>query len=320
MKRVVMLLLLAAVMTVLSACGAGGTGSDTTGTQPSGAGSAASAAASTGAATSTAASTAASAGASAAGAASGGSASQASGASGAVPDLGGRKLVIGSDTTYPPMESIDEQTKAIVGFDVDMMNEIGKLVNAQVEFQTFPNFDAIFAALANKEFDAVVSSVSITDERKQIIDFSDPYLSVGQAITVQGNNTAITSVDSLQSAALVGVQGGTTGEQAALKAGVPADKIRRYDTIDVAFQDLANGAVDAVVADGPPSVRYADQSQGKLKVVGEPFTTEDYAIALQKGDTELQSAVNAALSELKANGTMQRLVEKWNLQNIAKLP
>ena len=236
-----------------------------------------------------------------------------------VADLGGRTLLIGSDTTYPPMEFVDDN-RQIVGFDVDMMNEIGKLINAEIEFKTFPSFDAIFAALANKEFDLVVSSVSVTEERKQIIAFSDPYLSIGQVISAPIDNTTITKVEDLTSVDLVGVQGGTTGEKAALDAGVPADKIKRYDTIDLAFQDLANGAVDAVVADGPPSARYTDQLGDKIKVVGEPFTTENYAIALQQGDEELLTAVNAALAELKANGTLQQLMDKWNLSDVANLP
>lgn len=235
-----------------------------------------------------------------------------------VADLGGRTLVVGSDTTYPPMEFINDEQE-IVGFDVDMMNEIARLINAEVEFVTFPDFDAIFAALANGEFDLVVSSVSITEERDEIIDFSDPYLSIGQVIAVQEDNTTITGVEDLPNAELVGVQGGTTGEQAALEAGVTEEQIRRYPTIDVAFQDLANGAVDAVVADGPPTAEYTSQIEG-IKVVGGPFTTENYAIALQQGDSELQDAINAALQELKDNGTLDQLMEKWNLQDVATLP
>lgn len=237
-----------------------------------------------------------------------------------IADLKGRKLTIGSDTTYPPMEYVDEQTKQIVGFDVDMMTEIGKTINAQIEFRTFPSFDAIFAALVGKEFDLVVSSVSITEERKKIIAFSDPYLSIGQAIVVQQNNRLIAKPEDLKNAALVGLQGGTTSEKAVQDAGVPGDKIKRYDTIDLAFQDLANGAIDAVVTDGPPAARYAAQFEGKINVVGEPFTTEDYAIALQQNDTELQTAINAALKELKANGTLQKLLEKWGLDKVARLP
>ena len=236
-----------------------------------------------------------------------------------VADLKGRTLLIGSDTTYPPMDYVDDQ-KQIVGFDIDMMDEVGKLINAKVEFKSFPSFDAIFAALANKEFDLVVSAVSITEERKQIIAFSDPYLSIGQVIAAPVGNTTIATIDDLKSARLIGVQGGTTGEEAVKSAGIPAEQIKRYDTVDLAFQDLANGALDAVVADGPPAARYTDQLKDKIKVVGEPFTTEDYGIALQKDDAELQAAVNAALKELKANGTLEKLMEKWNLAKVAKLP
>jgi polar amino acid transport system substrate-binding protein len=237
-----------------------------------------------------------------------------------VADLEGRTLIVGSDTTYPPMEFIDEETREVVGFDVDMMNAIAERINAEVEFETFPNFDAIFAALANGDFDLVVSSVSVTEEREQIIDFSDPYLSIGQVISVQQDNDMITSAEDLADADLVGVQGGTTGEQAAMDAGVTEDQLRRYDTIDLAFQDLANGAVDAVVADGPPSAQYTEQFEDEVKVIGEPFTTENYAIALQKGDEELQTAINAALDQLKEDGTLEELMEKWNLQDVASLP
>ncbi|MBC8074774.1 MAG: transporter substrate-binding domain-containing protein, partial [Chloroflexales bacterium] len=249
---------------LLAACGAGGTGATT------GATTAPDTAATTGTTTDATATT---------GTTTDATATTPAAAGATVADLKGRVLIIGSDTTYPPMESVNDQ-KEIVGFDVDMMNELAKRMNATVEFRTFPNFDAIFAALANKEFDMVVSSVSITDERKKIIAFSDPYLSIGQVITVPAANTTITGQDTLKSAQLVGVQGGTTGEEAAKAAGVPEAQIKRYDTIDLAFADLSNGAVDAVIADGPPSAQYATQYAGKIKAVGGPFTTEDYGIAL----------------------------------------
>jgi ABC-type amino acid transport substrate-binding protein len=237
-----------------------------------------------------------------------------------VADLKSRKILIGTDAQYPPMEYIDGSSQKIVGFDVDMMEEVAKLINVKIEFKNLPSFDAIFAALSNKEFDLVVSSVSITDERKKIIDFTDPYLSIGQVITVQTNNSGIKNIDDLKQAKLIGVQGGTTGEEAVKKAGIPTSQIKRYDTGDLPFQDLVNGAIDAVVADGPPSARFTEQLGGRIKVVGEPFTTEDYGIALQKGDDELRNAINSAIKELKSNGTMHTLLEKWKLQNVAKLP
>lgn len=234
-------------------------------------------------------------------------------------DLGGRMLIIGSDATYPPMEFIDEETQQIVGFDVDLMNEIGQIINATIKFENFSDFDAILDALASGQFDLVVSSVSVTAERDELVDFSASYLRIGQAITVHEENTSITSAEDLVDAALVGVQDGTTGERAVLEAGVPEAQIKGYGTIDLAFQDLSHGALDAVVTDGPPSAQYTAQFDN-LKVVGEPFTTEEYAIALQEGDSELQAALNMALGELKANGTLEELMETWNLQDVADVP
>lgn len=298
MKRFSFTMLLAMLMALLSACGQGGTGADTTGASP---------AATTGAspAATTSASTPA-----------GSAATEATGeASGSVPDLGGRKVVVGTDATYPPMESVDAQSNQIVGFDVDLMNEIGKLANFTPEFQN-TGFDTIFAALQSKQFDAVMSSVTITDERKKIVAFTDPYITVGQVIVTQNDNTTITGAEQLASAQ-VGVQTGTTGEEAArTEANVPDSNLRRYQTIDLAFADLANDTIDAVVVDSVPAADYSRQPQyeGKIKIVGEPFTTEDYGIAVQQGDTELLNAMNAGIAQLKQNGTIDQLKQKYNIK------
>jgi polar amino acid transport system substrate-binding protein len=241
-------------------------------------------------------------------------------ASSDLPDLGGRVLTVGTNASYPPMEFVDDESGEIVGFDIDLMNEIAARLNAEAEFEDFPTFDAIFAALAGGDFDLVVSGVSITTERDAIIDFSEPYLTVGQVVVVQAGNDAITGIDTLADAELVGVQGGTTAEQAILDAGVTEEQIRRYDTIGLAFQDLASGEVDAVVADGPTAAVFAEQFAGSIRVAGEPFTAENYGIALREGDDELTAALNAALAELKADGTLATLLQEWNLQAVAELP
>lgn len=283
MKRFSFTMLLAVLMALVSACGQSGTGTDTTGSSP--AASASSAPAAT------------------------------SAAGGSVPDLGGRKVVVGTDASYPPMESVDRQSNQIVGFDVDVMNEIGKLANFTPEFQN-TSFDTIFTALQSKQFDAVMSSVTITDERKKIVAFSEPYITVGQVIVTSNDNTTITGPETLASAQ-VGVQTGTTGEEAALSVGkVPDSNLRRYQTIDLAFADLANGTIDAVVVDSVPAADYSRQPQyeGKVKIVGEPFTTEDYGIAVQQGDTELLNAINAGIAQLKGNGTIDQLKQKYNIK------
>ncbi len=292
MKRYSFTALLCLIMTLLAACGQQGTGSGTTGTQAS--------PAATTSASAPASSTA---------------VEETGAASGGLPNLNGRKVVIGTDATYPPMESVDRQTNQIVGFDVDMMNEVAKLINIQPEFQNAA-FDTIFTALQSKQFDAVVSSATITDERKKIVAFSEPYIEVGQVVVVR-SDSQITGAQDLANGAVVGVQTGTTGEEAAkTDAKVADNNLKRYQTIDLAFAELANNTVDAVVADSPTVANYVSQEQykDKLKVVGEPFTTENYGIAVHQEDTELLNAINAAIEELKANGTIDQLKQKYNIK------
>lgn len=329
MKRTSLVVLLSMVLGLLAACGSSGTGAGSTGTASSGAASAtASLAASTEAsmAASTEASAMASAGGSAAASteASMGASSEASvagsaaasSAGGPMPDLKGRKVLIGTDATYPPMESVDQASNKIVGFDVDLMNEMAKLINIKPEFQN-ANFDTIFQALQSKQFDAVMSSVTITDERKKIIAFTDPYVTVGQVILVQSNNDKIKGPEDLANGPTVGAQTGTTGETAALnKAKVPDNKLKRYQTIDLAVADLANSTIDAVVVDSVPAANYVAQPQykDKVKIVGAPFTTEEYGIAVNQSDTELLNAFNAALNQLKSQGMIDQLKQKYQIK------
>jgi polar amino acid transport system substrate-binding protein len=239
-----------------------------------------------------------------------------SGPAGGLPDLGGRTVVVGTDATYPPFESVDTATNQIVGFDVDLMNEIAKLINIKPEFKN-ADFKTIFTALDAKQFDAVMSAATITEERKQVVNFSEPYIEVGQLVVTGANNDTIKAAQDLANGAIVGVQTGTTGEEAArTDAKVPDDKLKRYDTIDLAFADLANNSIDAVVADGPTVGNYTTQPQyqAKLKIVGEPFTTEQYGIAVNKADTELLNGINAALTQIKSGNTIQQLKDKYKIK------
>ncbi|NTU79825.1 MAG: basic amino acid ABC transporter substrate-binding protein [Chloroflexales bacterium] len=233
-----------------------------------------------------------------------------------VADLEGRKILIGTDAAYPPFESVDPTSDKIVGFDVDLMTEIAKLINIQPEFQNAA-FDTIFAALQQKQFDAVMSAATITEERAKIVAFSEPYIEVGQLVVTLAGNKKITSYADLASAGAVGVQTGTTGETAALEEGkVPDANLKRYQTIDLAFADLLNNAIDAVVADGPTVGNYVSQPKyaDTLQIVGDAFTTESYGIAVQQEDTKLLSAINAALAKLKADGTIDQLKEKYQIK------
>lgn len=228
----------------------------------------------------------------------------------AVPDLGGREIKIGSDTTYPPFEFVDE-SKQIVGFDPDLLAEICRRANCRATFIT-TGWDGIFAALAQGQFDAVASGVTITDERLQTVDFSAPYLRYGQVVLVRQDEGAITGVDAL-GGKVVAVQTGTTNDEKATalqKEGKLRD-VRRYETFALAVQALLNRDVDAVIIDSYAADGFINLNTGRLKKVGEPFTSEALGIAIKKGDETLKQAFDAALAQMTADGTLDRLYQKW---------
>ncbi len=232
-------------------------------------------------------------------------------ASTALSDLRGRPLKVGSDTTYPPFEFVDK-TNAIIGYDVDLVGEICKLVNCQASFIT-TNFDTIFVALSQKQFDLVASGVTITDERKKTVDFGDPYLHYDEVLLVRADDNRISGADDLKGGKyIVGVQTGTSNEDTA-KTLVPDEKkqLKRFDDFSQAIAALIGKDVDVVEIDKPAADGFMAQNAGKLKVTGKGLVSNDLAIVFQKGDKTLQDAFNSALKKLKDNGTLDRLYKKW---------
>jgi polar amino acid transport system substrate-binding protein len=218
-------------------------------------------------------------------------------------------IVIATDATWPPMEMVDEN-KQIVGFDIDLMNAAAKAGGFTVEFQNTA-WDGIFAGLAAGEYDAVMSSVTITEERKETMDFSVPYINAGQILVVPQKTTGVTTLADLKGKS-VGAQIGTTGSFEVEK--VSGVELRTYDEIGLAFEDLANGRIAAVVADTPVAADFALMNpnyKGRLKIVGEPFTEEYYGVAVQKGDTEVLNAINKGLKAVLNTDTYKQIEDKW---------
>jgi polar amino acid transport system substrate-binding protein len=227
----------------------------------------------------------------------------------AAPSGGELHMVIATDATWPPMEMVDEN-KEIVGFDIDLMKEVAKAGGFTFEFQNTA-WDGIFAGLAAGEYDAVMSSVTITEERKETMDFSVPYINAGQILIVRQKTMGVETLDDLKGKP-VGAQIGTTGAFAVEK--VPAVELKTYDEIGLAFEDLANGRVEAVVCDNPVAADFALMNpsfKGKLKIVGEPFTEELYGVAVQKGKKEILDAINKGLNAVLNTNTYDKLVDKW---------
>lgn len=220
------------------------------------------------------------------------------------------ELLVGSDTTYPPFESI-ENGKA-VGFDVDLITEIAKRLNLTVKVQT-AIFDTIFTALASHKYDVVISSVTIKQKRKDTIDFTDPYMKSDQSIAIDtAKQPDVKGVDDLATKT-VGVQKGTTGEDCAnaLKALGKVKQVRSYSDIPTAFSDMTAGRIDAVLNDLPTSKRIVEQRGGSLRLVQIIRTKEEYGIAVPKNNPNLREAINKALAAIKADGTYKTLFVKW---------
>jgi polar amino acid transport system substrate-binding protein len=217
------------------------------------------------------------------------------------------KVIVATDATWPPFESVDENTKEIIGFDIDLMKAIAAKENLDVEFVNVA-WDALLAGVAQCQYDAAISSVSITEERKANMLFSDPYYTVGQQIVVAANNTDITGEAGL-AGKRVGAQISTTGAE--LVAGIEGAELVNFNTIGLAFQALMNGDVDAVVADNVMALGYVGKNPDKLKSIGEPLTGESIGIAVCKTKTDLLAKLNSGLAKVKAEGLIDKLNDQW---------
>ncbi len=219
------------------------------------------------------------------------------------------KIVIATDATWPPMEMVNE-AKEIVGFDIDLMNAAAKAGGFAVEFKNTA-WDGIFAGLEAGEYDAVMSSVTITDERKQTMDFSVPYINAGQIMVVRKELQGVDKLDQLKGKS-VGAQIGTTGAFAIEK--VSGVTLKTYDEIGLAFEDLANGRIEAVVCDTPVAAQFALQNEnykGKLKIVGKAFTEEYYGVAVKKGNTKALDLINKGLNKVLKTAAYEKIYAAW---------
>jgi polar amino acid transport system substrate-binding protein len=225
------------------------------------------------------------------------------------PTGGKLNIVIATDATWPPMEMVDE-SKEIVGFDIDLMKAAAEKGGFTVEFQNTA-WDGIFAGLAAGEYDAVMSSVTITEERKGTMDFSVPYINAGQILVVHQATSGVKTLADLIGKS-VGAQIGTTGSFEIEK--VSGVELRTYDEIGLAFEDLVNGRIDALVADTPVAADFALMNpnyKGKMKIVGEPFTEEFYGVAVKKGNKEILDAINKGLNAVLNTNTYDKIEDEW---------
>jgi ABC-type amino acid transport substrate-binding protein len=217
---------------------------------------------------------------------------------------GGEKLTVGSDIPYPPFEQ--GKKGSYTGFDVEMMEAIGKEIEREPEFID-SSFETIFRDLAQEKFEAVMSAATITEEREKVVDFSLPYYLSEQAILVK-EGSEITGLSDLKGK-VVGAQQGTTGLELG-KEKAEASELRPFPEGPDADNALKAGTVEAVIIDAPVAKQQAEELGG-IEIVEKVPTEETYGIAIAKGNTELLEGINEGLKMTIEDGSYAKVYEKW---------
>jgi polar amino acid transport system substrate-binding protein len=219
-----------------------------------------------------------------------------------------KTVTVATDATWPPMEMVDA-SKQIVGYDIDFMNAVAKEAGFKVVFKNTA-WDGIFAGLEAGQYDAIISSVTITPERQAKYDFSLPYINAGQILVVPNTEKGNKIAD--LKGKKIGAQIGTTGAMAIKKTA--GAELKTYDEVGLAFEDMAAGRISGVVCDEPTAIIYALQKKeykSKFKIVGKPFTQEAYGIVVKKGNKDLLAQINKGIKAAKAKKIDEQLRKKW---------
>lgn len=220
-------------------------------------------------------------------------------------EAAGGVLVMATNAEFPPYEYHDGGE--IVGIDAEIAKAIADELGMELEIEDIA-FDSIIPEITSGKADMGLAGMTVTEDRKQSVDFTDTYAKASQKIIVK-EDSAIASPDDL-TGVIVGVQQGTTGDIYVSDLEADGTTVERYNKGFEAVQALSQGKIDAVVIDGEPAKTFVAQTEG-LKILEESFTDEEYAIAVKKGNTELLEKINGALKTLKDNGTLDEIVAKY---------
>ncbi len=214
-------------------------------------------------------------------------------------------LVMGTNAAFPPYEMVDENG-AIIGIDAEIAQAIAEKMGMTLEIKDMA-FDSLITAVSSGAVDVVLAGMTVTEERMEAVNFSDSY-ATGIQVVIVAEGSEIAAIEDL-AGKKIGVQTGTTGDiYCSDEFGEEA--IARYDNGAIAVQALQNGQVDCVVIDNEPAKAFVEANEG-LKILETEYAVENYAAAFSKENTELLANFNAALAELKADGTIDTIVAKY---------
>lgn len=228
------------------------------------------------------------------------------------------KIIMGTNAEFPPFEFVADEGKAIVGkfdgIDVAIAKRIAESLKKELVVEDM-QFEGLIASVQTGKVDFVAAGMTADDERRESVDFSDTYYVAEQVMVVAADNTDITKAEDLKNGKMVGVVLGYTGDGIVSdEEGLNIDdsKILRVSRGIDGVQEVKNGKLDAMVIDSATGIALAKKNGLKVVTDGEVFAKEEYAIAVKKGNTELLNAINAVLAEMKANGEIEELANKYN--------
>ena len=233
-----------------------------------------------------------------------------------LPDLGGREIVIVTENAYPPLQFLDKSGVAI-GWEYDAVAEISKRLNLVVKYENI-SWDAMIPAVSEGQFDIGMTGITIRDDRKEKVDFSDPYMRSEMVMLVRGDETRFADAATFGANAdlLIAAQPGTTPFYTAVYEILDGDeanpRIKLFETFGATVEALKAGDVDLVLTDGTAGAGYVEASAGGLKIVGDKLGVEDFGFIFPKG-SDLVAPINAAIAALQADGTIDALNKKWFL-------
>ena len=228
----------------------------------------------------------------------------------AVKTIAAGVVTMSTNAEFEPFEYKDSDK--IVGIDVDISNKIAEKLGLDLKINDVA-FDSLVIELQTNKCDFVAAGMSITEDKKKNVDFSDPYFNASQSIIVQ-KGSAIKSRTDLNGKT-VGVQQGTTGDTYCTdedgKNDVKVGMVKRYNKGADAISDLISGRIDAVVIDDFPATKFVEKNSDKIEKLSDALTQEQYAIAVQKGNTALLDQINAVLKDLKSSGELDQIIDKY---------
>jgi polar amino acid transport system substrate-binding protein len=232
-----------------------------------------------------------------------------------LPDLKGRAVTVVTEDAYPPLQFVKDGKS--LGWEYDAMAEIAKRLNMTVTYE-HSSWDAMIPAVSEGQYDVGMTGITIRDDRKEKVDFSDPYMHSEMVMMVRGDESRFADAKGFagDSKLLMAAQPGTTpfyvGVYDILDGNEANPRIKLFETFGAGVEALKTGDVDMVLTDGTAGKGYVAASGGKLKLVGEPLGAEDFGFIFPKG-SDLVAPINAAIGSMKADGTLAALNKKWFL-------